>query len=241
MKPFKAFPSHHPTPNGSHAKGWVRREWEEGADLWCWGLQLIEQSCCGGPEIAVWWGLSHRTSAWWWGLSHRTSAWYGCRSHWLSWMVDVSSGEKFVCQPEQKKVLEWAQGDTGRSLLEAHHRGNELVVWGYIHIPHWILYIICYILYLLYYIVYSIYMSPAGKPGRKFLYYGCGLFRPRVSPAKREHFFLPWGNTAYSFVFSFVGASRYITNMLLKRILSDMAIGRVPSSLLSVLFWTVCC
>jgi hypothetical protein len=40
----------------------------------------------------------------------------------------------------------------------------------------------------------------------------------------------------FSFVFSFVGASRYITNMLLKRILSDMAIGRVPSSLLSVLF-----
>jgi hypothetical protein len=136
-------------------------------------------------------------------------------------------------EPEEKEVLEWAQGDllrhitegTGRSLLE-----------GYIHIPHWILYIIYYILYLLYYIVYSIYMSPAGKPGRKFLYYGCGLFRPRVSPAKREHFFLPWGNTAYSFVFSFVGASRYITNMLLKRILSDMAIGRVPSSLLSVLF-----
>jgi len=31
MKPFKAFPSHHPTPNGSHAKGWVRREWEQGS------------------------------------------------------------------------------------------------------------------------------------------------------------------------------------------------------------------
>jgi len=39
-------------------------------------------------------------------------------------------------EPEQKEVLEWAQGDllkhitegTGRSLLEAHHRGNELVV-----------------------------------------------------------------------------------------------------------------
>ena len=31
MKPFKAFPSHQPTHNGSHAKGWVRREWEEGA------------------------------------------------------------------------------------------------------------------------------------------------------------------------------------------------------------------
>ena len=35
-------------------------------------------------------------------------------------------------------------------------------------------------------------MSPAGKPGRKFLYYGCGFFRPRVSPAKREHICLPW-------------------------------------------------
>ena len=36
-------------------------------------------------------------------------------------------------------------------------------------------------------------MRPAGKPGRKFLYYGCGLFRPRVSPAKREHILFALG------------------------------------------------
>jgi len=46
-------------------------------------------------------------------------------------------------------------------------------------------------------------MSPAGKPGRKFLYYGCGLFRPRVSPAKREHNFFCLGGIQHIRCFFF--------------------------------------
>ena len=69
-------------------------------------------------------------------------------------MVDVSSGEKFVCQPEQKKVLEWAQGDTGRSLLEAftRERVSRLRLYTYCTLD---IFIYC-ILYLISSILYSV-------------------------------------------------------------------------------------